>query len=138
MAEKIREVMTKDPVVLEASTNVTDAAKAMRDRQIGSVLVRKNGNLCGIVTDRDLVVRCLADDIDPHAESLEKLCSTELATLEADASIDEAVDLMRQRKIRRVPVVDGGAPVGIVSLGDLAEERDPKSALGQISSAPPA
>jgi len=136
MAERIREVMTRNPVLLEASTSVTDAARAMRDRDIGDVLVQKDGALCGIVTDRDLVIRCLAEGHDPQSETLGELCSRELATLQADASVDEAVDLMKQHAIRRVPVIEGGSPIGIVSLGDLAQDRDPQSALGRISTAP--
>lgn len=136
MAQQLRDLMTSNPVILESSATVSEAAKQMRDRDVGDVLVQKKGALCGIVTDRDLVIRCLADRKDPDSQTLGDICSQELATLEADASVDDAMELMRKRAIRRLPVMDGGAPVGIVSLGDLAEGRDPDSALGRISAAP--
>jgi CBS domain-containing protein len=129
--------MTSDPVVLEATATAADAARQMRERECGDVLVRRNdGSLCGIVTDRDLVLRCIADGRDPESQPLGDLCSSELATLEAEASVDDAVHLMQERAIRRLPIVDAGTPVGIVSLGDLAVARDPHSALGRISAAP--
>ena len=128
--------MTSDPVVLDAQASVTDAARQMRERDVGDVLVQRDGRLCGIVTDRDVVLRCVAEQRDPGEQQLESLCSQDLATLEADASVDDAVELMRARAIRRVPIVDRGTPLGIVSLGDLARARDPESALGHISAAP--
>ena len=136
MAQALRELMTPNPVILEAQATVAEAAQQMRERDVGDVLVQQNGALCGIVTDRDLVVRCVAEKKDPREQPLRDLCSQELATLGADASVDDAVELMRKRAIRRLPIVDGGAPLGIVSLGDLARARDPQSALGQISAAP--
>jgi CBS domain-containing protein len=140
MAEKrkIRDVMTKEPIVLDASATALDAARAMKARNVGDVLVRGNGQLCGIVTDRDLVVRVLA--VDPQHggdRRLQEICSGQLATLSPDANVDEAVRVMRTKAIRRIPVVENGRPVGIVSLGDLAIERDRRSALGEISAAPP-
>jgi CBS domain-containing protein len=137
MAQKIRDVMTSNPTVLSTSTPISEAAGAMRDRGIGSVIVRDDGSICGIVTDRDIAVRAVAESRDPKATKLGDICSRELTTLSPDDSIDKAVDLMRQKSIRRLPVVEGKQPVGIVSLGDLAMERDPKSALGDISAAPP-
>jgi CBS domain-containing protein len=134
--QQLRDVMTPDPVILEASATVADAARRMRERDVGDVLVQHDGELCGIVTDRDLVVRCIAEAQDPRTQTLEHLCSQDLATLAADASVDDAVELMRTRAIRRLPIVDAGTPLGIVSLGDLAKARDPQSALGQISAAP--
>lgn len=135
--ETIREVMTPNPIALEASATVAEAARCMRDHDVGDVLVRKDGKLCGIVTDRDLVVRCLAaEDADP-AVPLEDVCSREVFTLTPDAEIDQAMELMREHAVRRVPVVEGEEPVGIVSLGDLAIARDRRSCLGEISAAPP-
>jgi CBS domain-containing protein len=113
-----------------------DAARTMRERDVGDVLVQQEGALCGIVTDRDLVIRCLADGGSPSDSALRDFCSQELATLDAGSSIEDAVELMRSRGIRRLPILDEGRPVGIVSLGDLARERDPDSALGRISAAP--
>lgn len=137
MADKLRDVMTQAPIVLDEKDTAAAAARQMKERDVGDVLVRgADGRLRGIVTDRDLVVRCLADARRDGTTSLGDLCSKEVRTLQADATIDEAVELMRERAVRRIPVTDGVEVVGIVSLGDLAQERDPKSVLGRISAAP--
>jgi len=109
----------------------------MRDRGIGDVIVQRDGKLCGIITDRDIVVRALADGKDPSTTNLESICSKEVTAVSPDSSDQEVVRLMRQKAIRRLPVTEGQKIVGIVSLGDLAVEKDPKSALGEISSALP-
>jgi CBS domain-containing protein len=133
----IAALMTKDPVVLESDSLLTDAARAMRDSDIGDVIVIESGSVCGIVTDRDIVVRGIASDKDPATTRLGEVCSKDVTTVSSDTSVEEAVRLMRDRAVRRLPVVDGDRPVGVVSLGDLAMERDPNSALADISEAPP-
>jgi CBS domain-containing protein len=136
MPKQIRDVMTPAPIVLSDRQTAADAAKIMKNRNVGDVLVcAEDGRLSGIVTDRDLALRCLADRRDGDTP-LRELCSGSLSTLAPDASIDDAVTLMTANAVRRAPVVDNGELVGIVSLGDLAIERDPNSALGRISSAP--
>ena len=137
MAQQIRELMTPNPMALPGTASVHEAARAMRDAQIGDVIVIENNEVCGIVTDRDLVVRILAEAKDPATTTLADICSHSLVTVTPTDSVEEAVRLMRTHAIRRLPVVDGGQAVGIVSLGDLAVERDPGSALGKISGAPP-
>jgi len=134
---KIREVMTLNPVTLEASTPVMKAAEAMRENDIGDVVVRYDGKLCGIVTDRDIVVRVLATGKDPKATTLESVCSHDMLTLSPDQDTADAIRLMRERAIRRLPVVENNKLLGIVSLGDLACVLDPHSTLGDISSASP-
>ena len=134
----LRDFMTEKPLALKDDSTAADAAREMRESDVGTILVTgKDGGLRGIVTDRDLVVRCMADGTDPRKFSLEKLCSSEVVHLPPDAGLDEAVSMMREKAIRRVPIVDGKTPVGIVSIGDLAVELDGESALGQISAAPP-
>jgi CBS domain-containing protein len=135
MPQSIREVMTEQPVVCPADTTIEDAARMMRDRNIGDVLVAKGKELCGIVTDRDLVVRGMAEG-KAGTSPLGDLCSRELVTLGPDDAIPDAVELVRQRSIRRLPVVEGGTPIGVVSLGDLAVDRDETSVLAGISAAP--
>jgi CBS domain-containing protein len=140
MARKqtLRDLMTNEPVVLDASATVSDAAKAMKAHDIGDVLVRRDGKLCGIVTDRDLVVRAFAQDPEGAARKpLGEICTTEVTALDADADVDEAIRLMREKAVRRIPIVAGDRPLGIISLGDLAIERDRRSTLGEISAAPP-
>ena len=109
----------------------------MRDGNIGDVVVLEDGQVRGILTDRDIVIRALAEGMDPSRTTVGEVCSRELTTLSPTDSIAQAVSIMRDKAIRRLPVVEGGRPVGIVSLGDLAVEREPDSALGGISAAPP-
>jgi CBS domain-containing protein len=137
MTQQIRELMTPNPVALPGTASVHEAATAMRDAQIGDVIVIENNEVCGIVTDRDIVVRTVAERQDPATTTLADICSHSLVTVMPTDSVEEAVRLMRTHAIRRLPVVEGGRAVGIVSLGDLAVERDPGSALGEISGAPP-
>lgn len=136
MTQTLQDVMTRDPIVLAAGSPVADAAKAMRDRDMGDVLVQRDGALCGIVTDRDIVVRAVAEGADLTSVPLGDICSQDVTALSPESSVEDAVQVMRDRSVRRLPVVDGDQPVGIVSLGDLAVERDPSSALGDISPAP--
>lgn len=133
----VREVMTTDPVALDASEPVDEAARRMKAEDIGDVIVLQDGQICGVVTDRDIVVRVLAEGRDPNQTQLGEVCSREVASVSPDDDLTAAGDLMRDRAVRRVPVVENGRPVGIVSIGDLAIERDPDSALSHISAAPP-
>lgn len=136
MATKLREVMTSDPVCLDASTTVADAARRMRDDGIGDVIVLEDGQMCGILTDRDIVVRAVADAGDLHAMHVGDICSRHLFALSPEDDVHEAVQTMEHQAVRRVPLVENGQPVGIVSIGDLAIVLDQRSALGQISAAP--
>jgi CBS domain-containing protein len=134
---KARDVMSAEPAICETSTPMTDAARLMRDKNIGDVLVADDGELCGIVTDRDLVVRGLAEHGDADSVNLGDICSKQLHAVSPDTSVEEIIEIMEQHAVRRVPVLDGDRAVGIVSIGDLAMQRDENSALGRISSAPP-
>jgi CBS domain-containing protein len=136
--ETVRDVMTPEPIVLDGEATVFDAARAMKASDVGDVLVRSDGKLCGIVTDRDIVVRVLAEDPSRAASMpLAEVCTGELECLAPDAPIHDAIQLMESKAIRRIPIVENGRPLGIVSLGDLARARDRNSALGKISAAPP-
>ena len=136
MADTVRDLIKGDPVTVEASATAEDAAKLMDEKDIGNVLVVENGEVQGIVTDRDIVVRVIAKGNGGDA-SVREAASTDLETLEPDASIDDAIQKMEQGNVRRLPVVEDGKPVGVVSIGDLAEARDKDSALADISSASP-
>ncbi|MFB7593296.1 CBS domain-containing protein [Streptomyces sp. NPDC056160] len=137
MVQHVRDIMTSRLVTVEPQTSVTAVAQKMRDEDIGIVLVTEGEELRGLVSDRDLVVRSLADGGDQEQRTVGSACSGDLFTVGPDEELDHAVELMREHSVRRVPVVDHGHPVGIVSIGDLAIERDPGSALGDISAAPP-
>lgn len=135
MANKIRDVMTSDPLTLASTETLAAAAKQMRDADVGVVVVTQDGGVAGLVTDRDIVVRGIAEDLDPFTTTLTSCCTHDVVTVTPDDSIDHAVQLMRDHAVRRLPVVEGGKPVAIVSIGDFAIERDEDSALAQISAA---
>ncbi|MFC3572562.1 CBS domain-containing protein [Streptomyces yaanensis] len=137
MVQHVRDIMTAEPVTVEPQASVESVAQVMRDQNIGAVLVTEGDELRGLVSDRDLVVRALAEGADPEETTVARACSDDLITISPDEDLDRAVQLMREHHVRRIPVVEGGHPVGIVSLGDLAIERDPGSALGDISAARP-
>ena len=136
--ERIPEVMTPNPQVLPASTTGREAAETMRAKDIGDVIVTDDsGNVAGILTDRDLVVRVLAEGRDPRATRVGDIASRDLAAVAPDDPVARAVQIMREKAVRRLPVIEDGKVVGIVSIGDLALDRDPDSALADISAAPP-
>jgi len=138
MPESVREVMTPDPATCRPEDSLRDAAQAMRSGNFGAVLVVENGgNVQGIITDRDIVVRAVAEGKDPAATEIGEVFTTDPTTLSPDDSLDEAVDALRESHVRRLPVVEGSQVVGIVSIGDLAQARDEHSALADISAAQP-
>lgn len=137
MAQSIRDVMTADPVTLAGTTTLSDAARRMRDDAIGDVLVGDGDSLRGLVTDRDIVVRAVAEGRDITTATLADVCSADLVTLAPSDAVEDAVRLMSEHAVRRMPVVENGRAIGIVALGDLAVERDPDSGLGNISAADP-
>jgi CBS domain-containing protein len=137
MATIVRDVMMTNPLSVDAGASIRQAAQVMRDNDIGDVLVVDDGTVRGIVTDRDIVVRALAEGHQPDATPVGDVTSPKLAVVEAEAELDKAAELMRRHAIRRLPVVDGEEVVGIVTLGDLARREDPQSALSDISAAPP-
>ena len=135
---QVREIMTKDVTALAPAATIAEVAQNMRYLNVGSIPLVQNDRLVGVITDRDIVVRVLAEGGDPETTPVGEICSRELTTIEPTASVGEAVRLMREKAIRRLPVVDNeGFVMGIVSIGDVAVERDRRSALGDISSAPP-
>lgn len=139
MAETIRDVMTPDPATCRSEDTVLDAAQAMSKGDFGAVVVTagENDEVRGIVTDRDIVVRGVAAGKDPAATRISEVFTTEPSTLSPEDSLDDAVDALREGHVRRLPVVEGSRVVGIVSIGDLAQARDERSALADISSAAP-
>jgi CBS domain-containing protein len=137
MARTVEEIMTRDPRTVDSSASVVDAARVMNEADIGDVVVVDNGQVRCIVTDRDIVVRAIAEGRDPQSTSVGDVCTSDLETIEPSASIDDAVRRMREADVRRLPVVKDGRPVGILSLGDLAVEREPDSTLADISAASP-
>src|SRR5204863_1328522 len=119
MATPVEQVMSRGPIICRGDESVARAAEQMRDHDVGNVLVQENGGY-GIVTDRDIVVRALADHRDPESTPVSSIATHDLCTMKCGSTVEEAVRLMRDYSVRRVVVVDDDVPIGIVSLGDLA------------------
>jgi signal-transduction protein with cAMP-binding, CBS, and nucleotidyltransferase domain len=132
MDAKVRDVMTPGPIGVDYDQSVGEAARAMRDWGVGAILVVSNGSLYGLVTDRDLVVRAVAEERGAD-EPVGPLSSANLIGVDADANVHEAMRLMRQHGVRRLPVLEDGQVAGIVSLGDLAMQDEPDLAFAQLS-----
>ena len=134
----VREVMSAAPETVTPDASLADAAKVMDRADIGDVLiVDGTDQLCGIVTDRDIAIRAVAEGRDPNTTTVEKIMTPTVETISSSAMVREAIETMRRHDIRRLPVVDGGSPIGVVSLGDLAMSPGSQSVLADLSTAPP-
>jgi CBS domain-containing protein len=121
MARLVADVMTRRVVYLPEGTMLDEAAQAMRDQGIGDVVVTHGPTMMGLVTDRDIVIRAIAEDLSPKATTLGSIASHELLMIEQSATVDEAVHAMRERSVRRLLVCDADRKVvGIISLSDIA------------------
>ena len=137
MDKKVRDVMTPDPVGVYYDQTISDTARVMRDAGVGAVLVVNGDSLSGVVTDRDLVVRGLAEGAGPESP-VGPLCTAKMVGVEAAAGVVEAERLMAENAVRRLPVIDAGQIVGMVSLGDLAAfGAGGQSPLAAVSKATP-
>jgi CBS domain-containing protein len=137
MADTIRDLMTPNPACVDESTPLREVAAIMRDKDLGDVLVERQGKLGGIVTDRDIVLRAVAAGEDVNTLLAGDICSPNLVTLQPDDTLDAAAQTMVDAAVRRVPVMDGDQAVGIVALADLARYADSESVLGELASQPP-
>ena len=135
-AGKVQDIMTPAPVGVYYTQTIGETARIMRDTQVGAVLVVNDGALSGMVTDRDLVLRGLAEGEGPDSP-VGPLCSGDLIGVAADADLYQAEQLMREHAVRRLPVINEGQVVGIVSMGDLALTADADSPLAAVSRAQP-
>ena len=134
MGAKVRDVMTPGPIGVDYRQSIGEAARTMRDWGVGAVLVVSDESLCGLVTDRDLVIRAVAE-ASAADEPVGPLSSGNLVGVDANADADEAARLMREHAVRRLPVIEDGQVAGLVSLGDLALRDDPASVLAELSRA---
>lgn len=133
----VRELIRKPPIKVSSTAPVQEAARLMRDDDVGAIIVEEDGKPYGIVTDRDIAIRAVAQGMNSSIAPVASICSKELATVSPDEDIENAIQLMLDKALRRVLVVDAHrSPVGIVTLGDLAIARGSSSVLGQISAAP--
>lgn len=134
---KVADVMTKQVIYLPAETTLDEAAREMREADIGDVAVTEGATLIGLVTDRDIVIRAVAERLDVASTTIGSITTREVIMIEQYSSARDAASLMRERSVRRILVCDADRQlVGIVSLGDLAVHLDPDSALSAISEAP--
>ncbi|MFF3867807.1 CBS domain-containing protein [Micromonospora sp. NPDC001898] len=135
---RVSDVMTKQVVYLSAETTLDEAARVMQEADIGDVVVTDGASLAGMLTDRDIVVRAVAERSDPASTTIGSIVTREVVMIEQHSTAGEAASLMRERGVRRILVCDNERKlVGIVSLGDLAMHLDPNSALSDISEQAP-
>jgi len=136
---QVRDVMTPAPETVSLGTPLTTAARLMADQDIGDVIViePETERVAGIITDRDIAIRAVAEGRNPDSTTVEEIFSRDLAAVSPADPIDRVLELMEHLKVRRLPVVEADRAVGIVSLGDLAVETNVGSALAEISSAAP-
>ena len=135
MVQTVTDVMTRNPASIERGEPAAEAARLMAQGDMGEVVVLDNGTVVGVVTDRDIAVRLVAEEKDPRTPVVEIISDQELVTVPPDMPLTQAVGMMRLHSVRRLPVLEKGRAVGIISLGDLAIERDETSALADISAA---
>ncbi|MGK5440688.1 CBS domain-containing protein [Micromonospora sp. URMC 105] len=133
----VGEFMTTRLVTMDGDDTLTAAAQEMRDSAIGDVVVTAGDDVVGIVTDRDITVRGVAESMDPNTTKLNEITSKDVVTVSQYDDAVAAADLMRTYAVRRLPVIDDGKLVGLVSMGDLAVEREPQSVLADISADEP-
>jgi CBS domain-containing protein len=117
---KVKDIMTARVVALPSDSTVSAVARLMRDECVGSVLVTDNGKVVGMVTDRQITHTVIAEGADPKTTIIGTVMSTDFVPLEPDMDILQAVRLQRELEMRRLPVVQDGVPVGIVSVSDIA------------------
>jgi signal-transduction protein with cAMP-binding, CBS, and nucleotidyltransferase domain len=132
MDARVRDVMTPGPIGVDYYQSIGEAARTMRDWGVGAVLVVRDGSLHGLVTDRDLVMRAVAEARGAD-EPVGPLSSADLIGVDADTDVREAMRLMREHAVRRLPVLEDGQVTGIVSLGDLAIQDEPALVFAQLS-----
>lgn len=117
---KVRDIMTERVISLPADASVTECARKMRDECVGSVLITDGDELLGIVTDRQITHTVVAEGVDTNAVPVRDIMFTEFVPLEPDMDLLRAVRLQKELEMRRLPVVENGKPVGIVSVSDIA------------------
>jgi CBS domain-containing protein len=124
----VREIMTSNPESVDADATVQDAAQIMRDINVGSVPVISGGRVAGIVTDRDITVRVLAENRSPANVAVREIATSDPLTVSPKTDIREAAELMARHQVRRLPVVEDGHLVGMLALGDVSAEGDVREA----------
>ncbi|GAB2496735.1 CBS domain-containing protein [Nocardiopsis aegyptia] len=137
MARTVADVMTSPVRTMAPEATLREVAQVMRESDVGDVILAEGDHPVGIVTDRDIVVRCLATGGDPETQSARSICSSVMVSVPPQSGVSDAVRKMRDDAVRRLPVVENDHLVGIVTMGDLAVETDRESALADVSAADP-
>jgi CBS domain-containing protein len=120
MANSVRDAMTEDPRSIGKSVSVVEAARLMREQDIGSLPITDDEKLVGMITDRDITTRVVAEAADPNMTTVDDVYSRDLISVEPDKDLEEALRLMARHQVRRLPVVENGRLVGIVAQADIA------------------
>jgi CBS domain-containing protein len=128
VAKTVRDAMTAAVRAASPTDSLADAAQLMKQEDVGSLPVVEGGRLIGIVTDRDIVVRAIAERVDPQSVRVAEVASHEVVTVESEQDLDEALNLMARHRVRRLPVVQEGKLVGVLAQADIAIEVDDKKA----------
>jgi CBS domain-containing protein len=126
MAKSVRDVMTPGVRTVSPAQSLADAAEVMKGEDVGSVPVVEEGRLAGIVTDRDIVTRAVAERRDPQTVKVDEIASREVVTVEPEQDLDEALALMARHQVRRLPVVEAGQLFGMLAQADVALEAKEK------------
>ena len=126
MAKSVRDAMTEDPRSIGQSASVMEAARLMRERDIGSLPITDDEQLVGMITDRDITTRVVAEGADPQTTSVSDVFSQDLISIEPGNDLEEALRLMARHQVRRLPVVENGRLVGIVAQADIALRENEK------------
>jgi CBS domain-containing protein len=132
MRKTVQDAMTADPVTISRSNSVVDAAKLMESADIGSVPVVDGGTPVGILTDRDIAIRVVAQGKDPNSTQVGEIATDQPYYVEPNQDLDEALELMAYRKVRRLPVVEDGMLVGMLAQADVVHEVKEKKAAHVI------
>ena len=119
----VSEVMSRQVISVDPGSTVSDASKTISKHNIGSVPVAQNGNVCGILTDRDIVLRCIAEGRDPKSIKVADVMTSPLVSVTSTETIETAMQTMASEQVRRMPVVDAGRLVGFVSMADFARVK---------------
>jgi CBS domain-containing protein len=129
---QIRDLMTANPCAIDAEKPVAHAAKMMRDEDVGLAPIVQGERLVGTLTDRDIAIRVVAEGRDPESTTVREVASTDVVTIDPAQSLDEALRLMAQHQVRRLPVVEeDGRLVGVLAQADVARHGD-DSQTGQV------
>jgi len=131
MAKHVRDAMTEAVATVRPTQSLVEAARTMKTQNVGSIPVVDQGRLVGILTDRDIITRAVAEDRDPQGVLVDEIASHDLVTVEPDRDLADALELMAHHQVRRLPVVEEGQLVGLLAQADVAIEAKAKD-VGEV------